>query len=101
MIDPYSDFTQNVDKVREFLNNDQLGVIVFRRECANLNSREGYFKINQNCLKCKVCLNVTGCPAIDEDENGNIFIDSVLCKGCGLCKNFCPYYAIEKVMENE
>ncbi len=98
LIDPYSDFTENVDKVREFLNDEELGVIVFRRECANLKSRESYFKINKNCSKCRACMMITGCPAIDEDENGNIIIDSTLCNGCGLCKNFCRYSAIEKVM---
>jgi len=101
VIDPYSDFTENVDKVREFLKDDELGVIVFRRECANLKSRESYFKINQNCSNCKVCLQVTGCPALNEDENGNIFIDSTLCNGCGLCKSFCRYSAIEKVIKDD
>jgi len=99
VIDPYSDFKENVKKVKEFLEDEDLGVILFRKECSNLKSRESYFKINQNCSKCRVCLKVTGCPAIDEDENGNIFIDSTLGNGCGLCKDFCPYSAIEKVMK--
>lgn len=41
---------------------------------------------------------IIGCLVIDEDENGNIIIDLILCNGCGLCKNFCWYFVIEKVM---
>ncbi|WP_041737501.1 indolepyruvate ferredoxin oxidoreductase subunit alpha [Caldicellulosiruptor owensensis] len=101
VIDPYSDFTENVNKVREFLKDEELGVIIFRRECANMGSKESYLKINQNCSNCKGCMQITGCPALKEDENGNIFIDSALCNGCGLCKSFCPYSAIEKVMKDD
>ncbi|WP_271629805.1 indolepyruvate ferredoxin oxidoreductase subunit alpha [Caldicellulosiruptor sp. DIB 104C] len=101
IIDPYEDFNLCVQKVREFIEKDKLSVIVFRRKCANLERYNGYYRINEKCINCKVCINVTGCPAISEDEEKNVFIDKTLCSGCGLCASFCPRMAIEKVGENE
>lgn len=101
VIDPYDDFNLNLQKVKEFIEKDELSAIIFRRKCANLEESKGCYKINDRCIRCKVCINITGCPAIGENEDGVVFIDKTLCKGCGLCENFCPKAAIEKVMEDE
>ncbi|WAM34755.1 indolepyruvate ferredoxin oxidoreductase subunit alpha [Caldicellulosiruptor morganii] len=99
IIDPYDNFDLCVQKVREFIEKDELSVIIFRHKCANLEKNNYYYRINEKCTNCKACISATGCPAIGEDENKNIFIDQVLCNACGLCTNFCPNMAIEKVVE--
>lgn len=51
--------------------------------------------INQDkCKKCKLCIGV-GCPAIHSGDN--IEIDKVSCTGCAVCKQVCPFNAIEEV----
>ena len=30
-----------------------------------------------------------------KDENGKIFINQVLCSGCGVCVHVCPVHAIQ------
>ena len=47
-----------------------------------------------NCKKCKKCLdNVCMFKAIDM-KDGKITIDTDICKGCGLCANTCKFDAI-------
>ncbi|MFV0517978.1 MAG: indolepyruvate ferredoxin oxidoreductase subunit alpha [Aminipila sp.] len=51
--------------------------------------------INQDkCRKCKLCVGV-GCPAIHSGEK--IEIDEVSCTGCTVCKQVCPFNAIEEL----
>ena len=41
-----------------------------------------------------MCLKI-GCPAITRTPDGKIKIDATMCNGCGLCKNYCKFNAIE------
>ncbi|MBE6033662.1 MAG: indolepyruvate ferredoxin oxidoreductase subunit alpha [Clostridiales bacterium] len=51
--------------------------------------------INQEkCKKCKLCVGV-GCPAIHSGEK--VEIDEASCTGCTVCKQVCPFNAIEEV----
>lgn len=55
----------------------------------------GYSLINDDCIKCKVC--VMSCPVgavIEQDEK--LSIDSTLCLECGRCYEFCPVQAIKQ-----
>nr|WP_235374589.1 4Fe-4S binding protein [Caldicellulosiruptor naganoensis] len=79
-----------VQGVKQFIEKDELSVIIFRRKCAALEKYNYYYRLNEKCINCKACLTATGCPAISEDANQNVFIDKTLCAGCGLCANFCP-----------
>ena len=47
----------------------------------------------KECAKCKVCVQL-GCPALMEEADGSVSIDSVLCTGCTLCAQVCPKKAI-------
>jgi indolepyruvate ferredoxin oxidoreductase alpha subunit len=48
----------------------------------------------EKCRKCKVCVK-TGCPAIFAGEQITINPDS--CTGCSVCKQACPFDAIQEV----
>ena len=51
---------------------------------------------SENCKKCGMCLKI-GCPAITKGEDGKIIINKSMCNGCGLCKSYCKFNAINKV----
>jgi len=46
------------------------------------------------CARCNNCIDNFGCPAIFK-KDGKIYIDEVLCVGCGVCAQLCPNDAIE------
>ena len=52
-------------------------------------------RIDQDkCKKCKACVK-TGCPAIFSGEQ--ITINKDTCTGCSICKQVCPFDAIQEV----
>ncbi len=52
--------------------------------------------IPEMCNHCDnpACINLTGCGAIKKRDDGFVIIDPEKCKGCGKCKEACPYDAI-------
>jgi len=48
------------------------------------------------CKKCGMCLKI-GCPAITKQPDGTVKIDETMCNGCGLCKSYCKFNAIQTV----
>ena len=52
--------------------------------------------VAENCNLCKLCITITGCPAISLGEDA-IVIDPELCYGCDLCGAVCNRDAIEIV----
>ncbi|MGL4484621.1 MAG: indolepyruvate ferredoxin oxidoreductase subunit alpha, partial [Anaerovoracaceae bacterium] len=82
--------------IKEESEADRLSVIIAKRPCALiLKSTGDYYQINDNCKKCKKCMEI-GCPAI-ENQNGEIVIIKERCNACDLCSRVCPFSAIEKV----
>lgn len=49
----------------------------------------------EKCRKCRMCVGV-GCPAIHSRED-RVEIDPTACTGCMVCKQVCPFKAIEEV----
>jgi NADPH-dependent glutamate synthase beta subunit-like oxidoreductase len=45
------------------------------------------------CARCNNCIDNFGCPAIFQWD-GRVYIDEVLCVGCGVCAQLCPNDAI-------
>ncbi len=85
--------------VKEEVARDAVSVIITKSPCALL--KEVHFPnkcvpIPEKCKKCGMCLK-PGCPALTKNEDGTISIDATMCNGCGLCKNLCPFDAIEEV----
>lgn len=85
--------------IKEEVARDAVSVIITKSPCALL--KEVHFPnkcvpIPEKCKKCGMCLK-PGCPALTKNEDGTISIDATMCNGCGLCKNLCPFEAIETV----
>ncbi len=97
--DPY-DLPAMTDTIVTAARLPGVKVIISRRECA---IQAGRRKINygrrhvenDKCIKCKICINTTGCPALNWDGN-TVSIDQGQCNGCGICANACPKAAIVK-----
>ena len=91
---------KNLEKViKESVNGDVLTVIIAKAPCALLKGQvfpDKYHCDIEKCKKCNMCLSI-GCPAITKTVDGNILIDKTMCNGCGLCKNYCKFDAINKV----
>ena len=48
------------------------------------------------CASCNNCIDNFGCPAFYK-EGDEIYINPILCDGCGTCIQICPNGAIEMV----
>ncbi len=84
---------------KEVVNGDTLTVVIAKAPCALLKGQKFPYKciaISEKCKKCGMCLKI-GCPAITKLNDGTIKIDETMCNGCGLCKSYCKFGAIEKV----
>ncbi len=85
--------------VKESTQSDELTVIITKSPCVLLKGQKfpNVCKANpEACKKCGMCLKI-GCPAITKNADGTIKIDQTMCNGCGLCKNYCKFNAIETV----
>jgi indolepyruvate ferredoxin oxidoreductase alpha subunit len=47
------------------------------------------------CKNCKMCVK-TGCPALISTKE-KVVVDNTSCNGCTVCKQVCPFDAIEEV----
>ncbi len=84
--------------IRQSVNGDVLTVIIAKAPCALLKGQKFPNKCvihPDTCRKCGMCLKI-GCPAITKGPNG-LSIDATMCNGCGLCKSYCKFNAIEMV----
>ncbi|HDO19477.1 MAG TPA: indolepyruvate ferredoxin oxidoreductase subunit alpha [Thermoplasmatales archaeon] len=79
-------------------------VVVCKSPCILLELREkrkkgekiDLYEVNQDkCRHCNICILKFGCPAFYFDSDGNVRINEELCTGCGVCKQVCPFGAIE------
>lgn len=90
----------NLEKtIKQSVNGDTLTVIIAKAPCALLKGQKFPYVCecdSANCKKCGMCLKI-GCPAITKQEDGTIKIDQTMCNGCGLCKSYCKFNAINKV----
>ncbi len=85
--------------IKESVNGDELTVIIAKAPCALLKGQKFPYKCvcdTEKCKKCGMCLKI-GCPAITKQADGTIKIDESMCNGCGLCKSYCKFDAINKV----
>lgn len=85
--------------IKTSVNGDQLTVIIAKAPCALLKGQKFPYKCvcdAEKCKKCGMCLKI-GCPAITKQPDGTIKIDETMCNGCGLCKSYCKFNAIDKV----
>lgn len=86
--------------IKEEVARDEVSVIITKAPCVLL--KEVQFPnvcrpLPEKCKKCGKCLQ-PGCPALTKNEDGTITIDQTMCNGCGLCKQWCPFDAIEEIV---
>lgn len=97
-IDPY-DIEKTEEVLKDCFSRQGVKVVIAKRYCIQLKTIKPSGKIarivQDKCKFCKLCLKV-GCPAIVLESN-KIVIDELLCTGCGICIQVCPFGAIEKV----
>lgn len=101
VVDPYK-LKETEAAVKDAHDSKEPFVIITKQPCALikdiLKKRANMScKVTEKCRKCKMCLK-TGCPAL-QFKNGVVSIDDSMCNGCELCKDVCPFDAIEKVGE--
>ncbi len=94
-VDPFN--IEETDKaMQECLALDEPSVMVVKRACA-LKVRDTDFALStirqDICKKCGSCLKI-GCPAIIKKDDV-FMIDRGMCYGCGICRQVCPFDAIE------
>lgn len=82
--------------VDEAVASEVPAAIITRRPCVLIKKfkrKPERCKVDRDaCRACKQCLKV-GCPAI-AFKDGKSFIDPVLCVGCTVCLQVCPFNAI-------
>ncbi|MCM8818093.1 MAG: indolepyruvate ferredoxin oxidoreductase subunit alpha [Candidatus Omnitrophica bacterium] len=93
-VDPYK-IKDTIEEIKKIKDEVGVKVIIFKRECIHITKKEKefYYYVDKSiCKKCKLCLDI-GCPSINL-INGEIEI-GILCSGCGMCKEICPFGAIK------
>jgi indolepyruvate ferredoxin oxidoreductase alpha subunit len=86
--------------IKESVASDTLTVIITKSPCVLIKGQKFPNKCvcdAEKCKKCGACLKI-GCPAITKGADGKVKIDETMCNGCGLCKNYCKFGAIETVV---
>ncbi len=93
------DIVELENVIKQSVNGNELTVIIAKAPCALLKGQKFPFKCVANpeqCKRCEMCLKI-GCPAITKQPDGTVKIDQTMCNGCGLCKSYCKFGAINKV----
>jgi len=96
-----------VEAFRKALAYDGFSMVIAVEPCALMAYRDrrrkgetrNVWAVNQEkCRRCKVCIDTFACPAMYVDGE-DVFINELLCDGCGVCAQVCPFDAIEEVTE--
>lgn len=109
-VDPYN-VKDTMETIKKEVNRDEASVVITENGPCMLHRREKrkfeypYFMIAEDlCRGCKQCLEI-GCPAISWKEGagttkdgkkrkGTVYINRLLCPGCGLCAQICKFESI-------
>jgi indolepyruvate ferredoxin oxidoreductase alpha subunit len=81
-------------QIKAALEHEGPSVIINEGGCVLLDrSRVLPMRVDEElCQVCGMCVE-TGCPAITE-EDGEVTIDPLRCRACGVCAQVCPFDAI-------
>ena len=92
------------ETLKEYLKAEGPSVLIARDECALLPSaRKRWLPLEvlaEKCNGCTMCFRI-GCPAIlkseeldEKSQRPKALIDALLCTGCEVCAQVCPWEAI-------
>jgi indolepyruvate ferredoxin oxidoreductase alpha subunit len=85
------------EKGLDVVENRNMHVILIKDECVQKTIKREKPEIRivekEKCNNCGLCYNQFSCTAIEEKE-GNAFINSSICLGCGICEEICPNRSI-------
>ncbi len=92
------------ETLKEYLKAEGPSVLIARDECALLPSaRKRWLPLEvlaEKCNGCTMCFRI-GCPAIlkseeldEKSQRPKALIDALLCTGCEVCAQVCPWDAI-------
>jgi indolepyruvate ferredoxin oxidoreductase, alpha subunit len=102
VIDPY-DIDASIALVKEAYKSSQKNkspsVVIFRHPCVTKEKIRGkhIVRITERCKNCRICYEKFECPALYEDrERNRADVRKVLCTGCLVCVDICPFSAIEE-----
>ena len=101
VVNPFN-LKEATETFKEALQVDGVSVVVFRQPCRLLVVRKARKEgkklpvavVTEDCTNCKTCIEDFGCPAF-YIKDGAILIDPLLCTGCMVCVQVCPYGAIK------
>jgi len=102
VIDPF-DLDHAAETIQKAVKLPGVKVVLARQECVIPARRRGLEVgrirvIAENCNLCKLCITITGCPAISLGETTaelrSVVIDPDQCYGCELCGAVCNRDAI-------
>lgn len=103
--DPF-DLEDTQQKLWNLVNQEGAKVMIMRRKCALLATREGegpQYRVWVDQEKCigeecgcdRYCTRILKCPALIWDKVANkAKVDEAVCNGCGFCVSVCPQDAI-------
>jgi len=96
VIDPL-DLDETLKVIKEEVKKEAPSVIISRRACALIDKKKkGTWSVDCNvCTLCGRCLKVACSAIYKKEEENKIFINPVLCSGCGFCAQVCPKEAIK------
>ncbi len=104
VVDPYNlkNLIETMKDAGRYAFDDGKGVavIIARRPCIMDKSAGRSFErvqvyVTDKCNGCLLCVQRFECPAISATKPKEpVTIDRVLCTGCGVCVDVCPYGAI-------
>lgn len=100
-VDP-SNIKETTETVRRAMAHDSVAVVIAKHPCPlDLKKKKklhtSTYTIDQEkCNRCYTCVQKFACPAIYR-QGDEVFIDPVLCIGCGVCTQICPKNAMEEM----
>ena len=98
-----TDFLKNNIRLKD-IKNKYASLIFLENDCEkktkgdkNYNYSKNFYISNDICNKfeCKLCYQLTKCPAIKINIDNNVVVDPIICVSCMLCVDICPHSGIK------